>query len=81
MRLALQKKMNLKHMGPMFVGRAISVICLGFRDDREEKWVSLKITYREANEKRKGLFQEKEQVFYDLSGDMLKQKGLDPSKL
>ena len=74
-------KMNLKHMGPMLIGRAISVDCYGFGDDKEENWVSLKITYREADEKQMGLFQEKEQVFKGLSGDMLKQKGLDPNKL
>lgn len=68
-------------MGPMLIGRAISVDCYGFGDDKEENWVSLKITYREADEKQMGLFQEKEQVFKGLSGDMLKQKGLDPNKL
>jgi hypothetical protein len=59
-----------------YVGRAVRMECRAFLD----KGV-LRLSYTEADEKKKGLSKEQEKIFEGLSADVLKKKGLNPSKL
>lgn len=59
-----------------YVGRAVWMECRVFGDTG-----SLRLSYTEADEKKKGLSKEQEKIFEGLSADVLKKKGLNPSKL
>jgi hypothetical protein len=55
-----------------YVGRGVIMEC-------RKGWLGL--SYSEADEKKKGLSKEQEKIFEGLSADVLKKKGLNPSKL
>jgi hypothetical protein len=59
-----------------YVGRAVSMECHAFAEGG-----FFRLRYTEADEKKKGVFKEQEKVFEGLSGDVLKNKGLNPNQL